>query len=193
MYGISKRIFDFCISLIALVLLFPLFIAIALIIKVDSKGPVLFRQKRIGKEGEIFEIYKFRTMILHLPEESIEKHSNIEDCVTRFGRWLRKTNLDELPQLMNILCGEMSFVGPRPALHNQYELIRMREEMGVNKLRPGLTGVAQVKGHDFISNFEKVVFDSYYARNRDFQFDMKVLFWTVKCVLKTEGMRVDFE
>ncbi|MDN7241577.1 sugar transferase [Planococcus sp. N028] len=192
MYEISKRIFDLCISLVALTLLIPLFIAIALIIKLDSQGPVLFRQKRIGKGGKIFEIYKFRTMHIYTPDISTEKLSNLKAYVTRSGKWLRKTSLDELPQLMNILCGEMSFVGPRPALYNQHELIRMREEMGVNALVPGLTGFAQVKGRDFISDFEKVAFDAYYARNRDFQFDLKVLFWTVRCVLKAEGVRVDF-
>ncbi len=193
MYGISKRIFDFCISLVALILLLPLFIAIAIIIKVDSNGPVLFRQKCIGKEGKIFEIYKFRTIQLHVPNESTEKHPNMKEYVTRSGRWLLRTSLNELPQLMNIVNGEMSFVGPRPALYNQYELIRMREDMGVNKLVPGLTGVAQVKGHNFISNFEKVAFDSYYARNRGFHFDMKVLLLTIKCVLKTERVRINFE
>ncbi|TWT04944.1 sugar transferase [Planomicrobium sp. CPCC 101079] len=193
MYGISKRVFDLCISLIALTLLSPLFFTIALIIKVDSNGPVLFREKRIGKEGKTFEIYKFRTMNLHTLDGSTENPLNMKDDVTRYGRWLRKTSLDELPQLMNILCGEMSFVGPRPAPYDQYELIRMREEMGVNNLVPGLTGFTQVKGHDFISNFEKVAFDSYYVRNRSFQLDMKVLLWTVRYVMKTESVRVDFE
>jgi O-antigen biosynthesis protein WbqP len=193
MYDFNKRAFDICLAFIGLVLLIPVFAAIALIIKLDSKGPVLFRQTRIGKNEGTFEIYKFRTMHLHTPDVSTEKLTDLKEYVTKSGQWLRRTSLDELPQLMNILAGDMSFVGPRPALYNQYELIRMREEMNVNKLVPGLTGFAQVKGRDLISDFEKVAFDSYYARNRNFQFDMKVLLWTVRYVIKAEGVRVDFE
>lgn len=193
MYEIKKRAFDICLAFTGLVVLIPLFAAIALIIKFDSKGPVLFRQKRIGKDGGTFEIYKFRTMHVNTPDISTEKLVDFKDYVTKSGHWLRRTSLDELPQLMNILAGDMSFVGPRPALYNQYELIRMREEMGVNKLVPGLTGFAQIKGRDLISDFEKVAFDSYYARNRNFHFDVKVLLWTVRYVLKAEGVRVDFE
>ena len=193
MYEVKKRIFDICLSFIGLVLLIPVFVVISLIIKITTKGPILYRQKRIGKNGEVFNIYKFCTMHLQTPEISTDKLVDLQLYVTGPGQWLRKTSMDELPQLMNILCGDMSFVGPRPALYNQYELIRMREEMNVNRLMPGLTGYAQIRGRDLISDFEKVACDSYYARNQSFLMDMNILCWTVKCVIKAEGVRVDFE
>ncbi|MGI2327515.1 sugar transferase [Planococcus sp. YIM B11945] len=192
MYEVLKRLFDVIVSLGVLILLSPLWAAIAVIIKTDSEGPVLFKQKRVGKDNALFQIYKFRTMVVHTPDVATDKLENPKDYITKSGHWLRKTSLDELPQLINILGGEMSFVGPRPALYNQYELIRMREEMGIHKLVPGLTGYAQVKGRDLISDFEKVSHDGYYARNKCFQLDMAVLFWTVRCVVKAEGIRMDF-
>ena len=193
MYEIKTRIFDICLSFIGLVLLIPIFAVIGLVIKITSKGPVLYRQKRIGKNGEVFNIYKFRTMHLETPDVSTDRLVDLQLYVTGPGQWLRKTSMDELPQLINILYGDMSFVGPRPALYNQFELIQMREEMNVNKLMPGLTGYAQIRGRDLISDFEKVSCDSYYARNQSFLMDLKILCWTVKCVIKAEGVRVDFE
>lgn len=179
---IIKRIFDVFLVLILFFILSPLMFIISVLIKLESKGPVIFKQKRIGRNETAFYIYKFRTMVVGTPDLATDKLINREKYVTRIGTVLRKTSLDELPNLFNIIKGEMSFVGPRPALYNQYELIQKRREKGINNLLPGLTGLAQVNGRDQISDEEKVLYDERYLKNRSLIQDIKVLLDTISSV-----------
>lgn len=184
-----KRLIDLVGSAVLLVMVGPLIILLALLIRVDSSGPAIYRQRRIGLHGTHFTIYKLRTMATGTPEVATDQlGTSAQSYVTRFGSFLRKTSLDELPQLWNILCGDMSFVGPRPALHNQYELTRLREERGVLTVRPGLTGWAQVNGRDEISDIEKAELDSYYVRHGSLWLDMVILMRTVSAVLGARGV-----
>lgn len=174
-----KRLFDILFSLLLLILLIPVFIVLSIVVKATSRGPVLFKQRRIGKDKAEFYIFKFRTMYLETPK-NMPTHllENPDRYITPVGKLLRKTSLDELPQLINIIKGEMSFVGPRPALYNQYDLISLRDEHGVNCYRPGVTGWAQINGRDELEISEKVDFDSYYVKNRSLWFDIKIIFIT---------------
>lgn len=187
----KKRAVDIILSLLAIIIFLLPMIIISILIKCDSKGPIIFKQKRVGKNKEIFNIYKFRTMRIDTPNVSTESLVDPSQYITRLGIFLRRSSLDELPQLFNILQGEMSIVGPRPALYNQYELIEMRDAYGVNKISPGLTGYAQVKGRDFISDQKKVQYDSYYVEHMSIWLDTRIIFWTVKSVLKSEGVKVE--
>lgn len=186
-----KRILDFILVLFALVVLIVPMLIIALFIKIDSKGPILFKQQRVGKNKNLFEIYKFRSMYTETPNVSTEVLGDPSSYITKVGGFIRKTSLDELPQLFNILKGDMSIVGPRPALYNQYDLIAMRDKVNVNSVRPGLTGYAQVKGRDYISDELKVEYDSYYIENVSFVLDAKIILWTAKSVMNSEGVRLD--
>ncbi len=172
---IMKRIFDVGVSFIGLVLLSPIIILISIMIKVTSKGPVFFIQRRVGKDNEEFNILKFRTMRVDTPNVATDLLKNPETYMTPIGKMMRSTSLDELPQLINILKGEMSFVGPRPALYNQYDLNEARARAGVNKLVPGLTGWAQINGRDTISLEDKVRLDKEYLERRSLWFDIKIL------------------
>lgn len=185
-----KRVLDILLSLLAIIVFALPMLIIGLAIKVDSKGPVLFKQQRIGKDGVHFEIYKFRSMYTETPNVSTEALGDPTVYITPIGKFIRKTSLDELPQLFNILKGDMSVVGPRPALYNQYGLIAMREEVGVNRVRPGLTGYAQVMGRDTISDEKKVEFDKYYVENYSIWFDFKIIGLTVFSVAKADGVRL---
>ena len=160
MYGFLKRFFDIVLSLVAIIVFSWLLIIIAVAIVVEDKGNILFKQKRIGKNKKEFYIYKFRTMKVSTPKD-VPTHllDNPESYITKIGGFLRKTSLDELPQLFNILKGDMSIVGPRPALWNQFDLIALRDENGSNSVRPGLTGWAQVNGRDELPIDVKAVFD----------------------------------
>jgi O-antigen biosynthesis protein WbqP len=160
------------------------------LIKVDSAGPVFFAQKRIGKDNEEFFMFKFRTMRVDTPRD-VPTHlfHNPQDYVTRVGKVLRKTSLDELPQLWNILKGEMTFIGPRPALYNQDDLIELRTKCGVHKLRPGVTGWAQVNGRDEISIEEKVLLDEYYYKNRSLNLDVKIIVKTLSNVATSKNIK----
>jgi O-antigen biosynthesis protein WbqP len=182
------RFFDIMISFVLLVLLSPLFLIIGLLIKLNSKGSVLFTQMRIGMNNELFEFYKFRTMNTGTPNVATDKLGESKNYITSFGRILRKTSLDELPQLINILKGNMTFVGPRPALYNQYELKELRTEAGIHMLLPGVTGWAQVNGRDNNNDYEKTEHDRYYLDNKSLWFNMRILFITVFKVLKAEGI-----
>ena len=164
MYPFVKRFMDIVLSLIGLIVLSPLFIVIVLCIKLDSPGSVLFRQKRVGIHKSHFNVLKFRTMRVDTPKE-MPTHllTNPERWITRVGRVLRKTSLDELPQLINILTGDMSIVGPRPALWNQYDLIEERDKYGANNIRPGLTGWAQINGRDELPIEIKAKLDGEYV------------------------------
>jgi len=185
-----KRLLDILLSLIAIILFAVPLVIVGIAIKFNSNGPILFKQQRVGKNGVHFEIYKFRSMYIETPNVSTETLGDPTIYITPVGRFLRKTSLDELPQLFNILKGDMSIVGPRPALYNQYELIEMRDKAGVNRVRPGLTGYAQVMGRDFISDEKKVEYDQYYLDNIGLCFDLKIIRMTVFSVLKADGVKL---
>lgn len=182
------RFLDIVSSLILVVLLSPLFLIIAIIIKLNSKGPVFFTQMRIGRNNELFKFYKFRTMKIGTPNVATDKLDNSKSYITSIGKVLRKTSLDELPQLINILKGDMTFVGPRPALYNQYELKQIRTMAGVHGLLPGVTGWAQINGRDNNDDYEKTEHDRYYLNNKSLVLDIKILFRTVFKVLRAEGI-----
>jgi len=184
-----KRIIDFILSLVAIVILSPLLLLIAILIKLDSEGPVLFKQKRIGMHKTHFYMLKFRTMRIDSPKD-VPTHllENPDQWITRMGKILRKTSLDELPQLFNIIKGEMSIIGPRPALWNQDDLIAERDKYGANDVRPGLTGWAQVNGRDELPIEVKARYDGEYVQKMSFMFDLKCLLKTVVSVIKGEGV-----
>ena len=184
-----KRVFDFICSLIAIIILSPVFLILMIIIKLTSEGPIFFKQRRIGKDNKEFNIYKFRTMRIDTPNVATHLLENPEQYITGVGKFMRKTSLDELPQLFNIIKGEMSIVGPRPALYNQYDLIEMRTNVGVNTLVPGLTGWAQVNGRDEIPLELKVKLDKEYLDNKNIWLDIKIMFLTAFKVLKSEGVK----
>ena len=189
MYKIIKWLLDRLLSLIAGILFFPFFLIFAFIIKCSSRGPVLFKQKRIGKNKKPFMIWKFRTMKIDAPHDTPTHMLNDPDkYITKIGKFLRKTSMDELPQIYNILFGKMSIIGPRPALWNQYDLIAERDKYGVNKLYPGLTGWAQIHGRDELEIAEKAKLDGEYAKKFGFIIDVKCFFGTIKSVLKHEGV-----
>ena len=189
MYIHVKRIIDFILAFIALVLLSPLFLVLALWIKMDSKGPVFFKQKRIGINRSFFQIYKFRTMLSETPSD-MPTHllDNPDAFITRSGRFLRKTSLDELPQLINILKGEMAVIGPRPALWNQDDLADERDKYDANDVLPGLTGWAQINGRDELPIEDKAQLDGEYIQNMSFWFDIKCFFGTFISILKSDGV-----
>lgn len=184
MYNLLQRL----IALISLILLSPLFIVVAILIKIESKGPVFFKQERIGKNNENFTIYKFRSMRTDTPDVATHLLENPDIFITKIGGFLRKTSLDELPQLINILKGDMLFVGPRPALYNQYDLRDLRTEKGVHVLYPGVSGWAQVNGRDELEIPDKVEFDRQYLENRSVILDIKIVFMTLFKVFKKEGI-----
>lgn len=189
-YPTIKRATDFILSLIAMIVLSPVFLIIAAWIKLDSKGPVFFKQKRIGKNKKHFYILKFRTMRTDTPSD-MPTHmlQNPDTFITKSGKFLRKTSLDELPQIINILKGEMSIIGPRPALWNQYDLIAERDKYGANDIYPGLTGWAQINGRDELPIDVKAELDGEYADRMGFAFDAEVFFKTVFSVLRSEGIK----
>ncbi|MDZ5710905.1 sugar transferase [Jeotgalibacillus haloalkalitolerans] len=194
MYIFMKRTIDIVASFLLLFMLSPLLLFIMLLIKVTSPGPVIFKQKRIGLNKKEFIIYKFRTMKIDTPSDMPTHLLKDENkCVTRIGAFLRKTSLDELPQLMNIFLGHMSFVGPRPALWNQADLILLRDRYSANSVRPGLTGWAQINGRDYISIERKAFLDGEYIRRMNLKLDFYCLYKTVAKVLKEENVGYPLE
>ncbi|GIP39900.1 UDP-phosphate galactose phosphotransferase [Paenibacillus sp. J31TS4] len=186
----GKRIFDILLSLVGILVLSPIFLLLILLIKLDSSGPVFFKQRRMGRHKQEFNILKFRTMKVDTPSNTpTHLLENPDLYITKLGRLLRKSSLDELPQLINILMGEMSVVGPRPALWNQYDLIAERDKYGANDIRPGLTGWAQVNGRDEISLVQKACFDGSYCNNTTLKFDIKILLITIINIVKSEGVK----
>lgn len=184
-----KRWIDLLLSIIGIIILSPLFLVIIVAIKVDSKGPVLFKQKRFGIHKSYFYILKFRTMLIDTPRNTpTHQLSNPECYITKTGKLLRKTSLDELPQLFNILRGEMSVIGPRPALWNQYDLITERDKYGANDVKPGLTGWAQINGRDELEIPIKAKMDGEYVNNLNFCFDIKCFFLTIVNVIRRDGI-----
>lgn len=189
MYKIIKRILDFIVSLFATIVLSPVFLATSVAIKLDSKGPVFFVQKRVGKDKKHFNMYKFRTMRTDTPHDMPTHLLKDPDAfITKVGKFLRKSSLDELPQLFNIIKGDMAIVGPRPALWNQDDLIAERDKYSANNIRPGLTGWAQVNGRDELEIPVKAKFDGEYVEKMSLIFDMKCIINTALQVLKHEGV-----
>lgn len=189
MYPIIKLSLSIIVSGIAIIILAPVLLGIAIAIKVDSKGPVLFKQKRVGKNKSHFMIYKFRSMYVDAPADMpthMLKDPTI--MITKVGAFLRKTSLDELPQLFNIFKGEMAIIGPRPALWNQYDLIAERDKYKVNDILPGLTGWAQIHGRDELEIDEKAKLDGYYVEHMSFLLDVKCFIGTFISVLKSDGV-----
>jgi len=188
-YPKIKRLIDFILALIGVLILSPIFLILALAIKIDSKGPVLFCQKRVGVHGSHFMIYKFRTMRTDTPKD-MPTHllKDPTQYITKVGKFLRKTSLDELPQIVNILKGDMAIVGPRPALWNQFDLIEEREKYHANDILPGLTGWAQVNGRDELEIPIKAMLDGEYVERMSFFFDIKCIMLTVRSVLVSDGV-----
>ena len=184
-----KRILDIILSIVVLIILCPFLIIFSIIIKVESEGPILFKQKRVGKNKKIFTIYKFRTMRTDTPKD-MPTHmlKNAESYITKFGNIMRKTSIDELPQLFNIVKGDMSIIGPRPALWNQDDLIKERDKYNANDIRPGLTGWAQVNGRDELEIPVKAKYDGEYIEKVSLWFDIKIFFKTIINVFKHEGI-----
>lgn len=189
MYVYIKRGIDFILSLLGLIVLSPVFLVMIIAIKVDSPGPVLFRQKRVGIHKTHFSILKFRTMRIDTPKD-MPTHllQNPEQYITGVGKFLRKTSLDELPQIINILKGDMAVVGPRPALWNQYDLIEERDRYGANDIRPGLTGWAQINGRDELEIPVKARFDGEYVEKMGLKMDLRCFFGTFISVLRGDGV-----
>lgn len=184
-----KRLIDIILSFLGIVVLSLPMLIIAIAIKCDSRGPVFFKQKRVGKNKKHFMILKFRTMRTDTPHDAPTHELNDpKRWITKVGGFLRKTSLDELPQLFNILAGSMSVIGPRPALWNQFDLIDERDKYGANDVRPGLTGWAQINGRDELPIPDKAALDGEYIKRMGFGFDCKCFFGTVKSVLKSDGV-----
>ena len=189
MYIHVKRLLDFVLSMLALVVLSPLLLVLAVVIRATSPGPVFFRQKRDGKDKTHFMIYKFRTMRTDAPKDQpTHLLKDPSAYITPVGRFLRRSSLDELPQLLNIIKGEMAVVGPRPALWNQFDLIAERDKYGANDVRPGLTGWAQINGRDELPIDVKARLDGEYVKRMSFGFDLRCIVGTVMKVLRSEGV-----
>ena len=183
-----KRILDLVIVLnLALTLLLPLII-ISILVKFSSRGPILYWSKRVGKDNSIFLMPKFRTMIISTPELATHLLKNPEAKITYIGKFLRTYSVDELPQIWSVFKGDMSFVGPRPALYNQFDLINLRHKKGISTLKPGLTGWAQINGRDNLSIPQKVSFDEYYLKNKTLYLDIKILWITLFSVISRENV-----
>ena len=186
---VFKRVIDVVLTLLGLIILSPIFLLIAVAIKLDSKGPILFKQKRVGKNKILFNIYKFRTMKIDTPNDApTHLLKNPDFFITKIGKFLRKTSLDELPQLINILKDEMSIIGPRPALWNQYDLVNERDIYNANDFYPGLTGWAQINGRDELPIQKKAALDGEYIEKMSFLFDIKCFVGTIISVVKKEGV-----
>jgi O-antigen biosynthesis protein WbqP len=183
-----KRIFDFTTAFIILMIMALPIAVIAILVKLSSPGPMIYWSERVGRDNRNFLMPKFRTMHKNAPEMATHLLQNVENYLTPFGSFLRRTSLDELPQLWSVIKGDMSFVGPRPALFNQDDLIKLRTEKGVSVLIPGITGWAQINGRDDISIPVKVMYDEYYLKNKSFFFDLKILWNTFSKVIKKEGI-----
>ena len=184
-----KRLIDLVLSALGIVVLSPVLLILVIAIKLDSPGPVLFKQKRVGLYKTHFNILKFRTMRIDTPKDCpTHLLENPEQWITKVGGFLRKTSLDELPQIFNIFAGQMSIIGPRPALWNQYDLIEERDKYGANDVMPGLTGWAQINGRDELEIPVKAQLDGEYVVNMSFAFDVKCFFGTITSVLKRDGV-----
>jgi O-antigen biosynthesis protein WbqP len=189
MMAFIKRLFDLFFSFCLVLVVSVPILVVAIFVKMTSKGPVLYWSDRVGIDNKIFRMPKFRTMRTDTPAVATHLLKDPDAYLTSIGSFLRKTSLDELPQLWSVLKGDMSFVGPRPALFNQGDLIKLRTEKGIHHLAPGITGWAQINGRDELPIPVKVEFDVYYLNNRSLMFDLKILFLTIFKVLRHEGVR----
>lgn len=188
-YNKLKRVIDIIISILGIILLSPIFLITSILIKLESEGPVIFKQLRAGKNSKPFYIYKFRSMKANAPTLSTNEFEDANLFITKIGRFIRKTSIDELPQLINILKGDMSIVGPRPVILDEKELISLRQEYNVDNILPGITGLAQINGRDSIGNEEKVKLDYEYLQNRSLNLDIKIVFITIFKVLKKSDIK----
>jgi O-antigen biosynthesis protein WbqP len=187
--AISKRILDSALAAVLMVVLLPCMLAVAAAIVLTSRGRAIYWSSRVGRNNKLFPMPKFRTMRSDAPQLATHLLTNSQDWITPLGKFLRKTSLDELPQLWSILTGKMSFVGPRPALFNQADLVSQRTSVGVHRLLPGLTGWAQIHGRDELSIEQKVAFDRYYLEHQSLMLDLRIMTATVIRVLKQDGVR----
>ena len=188
LYAIIKRGFDFLVSLVALMLLLPLFLLLTLVIKLTSTGSIIFSQKRVGQYGQVIKIYKFRTMSSKAPNsKATSDFSDAPEYITKFGKFLRATSLDELPQLFNVLKGDMSIIGPRPLILDEILVHKLRKENDVYLIKPGITGLAQVNGRDFLNAEDKVNFDAQYLHNMSLYLDLKIFIKSIIVVFKRQG------
>lgn len=184
-----KTIFDVFFTLILVIILIPVFIVIGITLRITTKGSVIYKQKRVGKNGKTFNIYKFRTMAPDTPIVVGTDRAHIRNRVTKVGRYLRDTSLDELPQLFNILKGNMSLIGPRPVVGTEYKLLKLRNENDVLSLKPGLTGLAQVNGRKNLSDEKKAQFDAEYAKKVSIFLDISILYKTIPVIFVREGVQ----
>ncbi|MBR2871309.1 MAG: sugar transferase [Clostridia bacterium] len=184
-----KRVIDFFLSLLGAIILLPVFLLISLAIIIDDPGPVFFKQKRVGKNKKLFWLHKFRSMKVKTPKD-VPTHmlENPDQYITKVGKFLRKTSLDELPQIFDILIGKMSIIGPRPALYNQDDLVAERDKYGANDVKPGLTGWAQINGRDELEIPVKAKLDGEYVERMGFFFDLRCFFGTIFSVLRGDGV-----
>lgn len=183
-----KRVFDFFLAVLLSVIFLPLMLLVATAVKFTSKGPIIFWSQRVGKNNQLFWMPKFRTMLIETPNVATHLLVGANQFLTPAGSFLRKSSLDELPQLWSVICGDMSFVGPRPALFNQADLIDMRTAVGVHSLTPGITGWAQINGRDELTLSEKVGFDREYLQRQSLAFDIHILWLTGLKVFRREGV-----
>ena len=188
-YRFLKRVIDVICSLLGIIALSPVLIIVSVLIKLESKGPIIFKQLRAGKDSKPFYIYKFRSMRVNTPNIATNDFSNASDYITKTGRFIRKTSLDEIPQLFNILKGDMSIVGPRPVILEEVELIELRQTYNVDKILPGITGWAQINGRDNIGNEEKVKYDYEYLTKKSIIMDLYIIVMTALKVLKRSDIK----
>ncbi|QYE99726.1 sugar transferase [Paraclostridium sordellii] len=184
-----KRLIDIIMSSLGIIILSPLFLIIAILIKLESRGPVIFKQLRAGKNSEPFYIYKFRSMKMDAPNKSTNDFKNADVFITKIGKFIRKTSIDELPQLFNILKGDMSIVGPRPVILKEIGLIKLRKEYNVDVLLPGITGWAQINGRDNIGDEDKVKYDYEYLIKKSIRLDIYIIFMTVFKVIRRTDIK----
>lgn len=188
-YRFIKRVIDVICSILGIIALSPVFIIVSVLIKLESKGPIIFKQLRAGKDSKPFYIYKFRSMKVNTPNIATNEFNNASDYITKIGRFIRKTSLDEIPQLFNILKGDMSIVGPRPVILEEIELIELRQTYNVDKILPGITGWAQINGRDNIDNEEKVKYDYEYLSKKSIFMDLYIIVMTALKVLKRSDIK----
>lgn len=185
-----KRAADVVMSVVMLIVFAPLLALVVFLVKTDSPGPALFKQERVGLRGKSFRIYKFRTMYTHVPPSVATRMlKNSDRCITRVGRILRKSSIDELPQLINVIRGDMSLIGPRPLVPEEGEIHDRRMEFGAYDVRPGITGWAQVNGRDCVNAETKAALDAYYAKNVSLVLDLKILLYSIMCVITARGIQ----
>ncbi|CEK39367.1 MAG: sugar transferase [Paraclostridium sordellii] len=188
-YNKLKRSIDIILSTLGIIILSPVFLIISIIIKLESEGPIIFKQLRAGKDSKPFYIYKFRSMKADAPNLSTNEFEDVNLFITKIGKFIRMTSIDELPQLINILKGDMSIVGPRPVILDEKELILLRKEYNIDSILPGITGLAQINGRDIIGTEEKVKLDYEYLQNKSLNLDVKIVFITIFKVLRKSDIK----